>query len=92
MNTPIDFDRAMMNGMTHELKAHGLKAYKDAYVMKNSFGWFFHAPSLNFSRDFSKNKCFNAYQARYEGWLSYLNERGLLKFFNPTECNYNADK
>ena len=71
--------RLLMQIMYHELKAHGLKAYKDAFIKKTKTAWIFNAPSLNFKKEFSKAECANTYQARYEGWLSYLDERGLLK-------------
>jgi hypothetical protein len=89
MDTNLIFDRAMMNGMVHELKAHGLKAYKDAYIMKNTFGYWFHAPSLDFSCDI---KADNAYQARYEGWLQYLDKKGLLSDFGSIEDSSSVDK
>lgn len=89
MDMNILFCKTLMKDMTQELKAHGLRGYKDAYVMKNTFGYWFHAPSLNFCCDISAD---NAYQARYEGWLEYLNQKGLLNNFGAVECAYNADK
>lgn len=89
MNTNLIFSRLLMNNMTQELKAHGLKAYKDAYIMKNTFGYWFHAPSLNFCCDISAD---NAYQARFEGWHEYLNRKGLLSDFGSIEDSSSVDK
>ena len=88
----LENSRVLMLDMFYELKAHGLKAYKDASIKKTSDKWIFTAPSLNFEKEFLKTECANTYQARFEGWLSYLNERGLLNNFGAVECAYNVDK
>jgi hypothetical protein len=88
----IQYCRSILKDVASELKLHNLNAYKDAYVMKNSFGWFFHAPALNFSADYSNRKCDNAYQARYEGWLAYLDKKGLLNNFGAVEDSSQLDK
>jgi hypothetical protein len=88
----LENSRVLMLDMFYELKAHGLNAYKHASIKKTSSKWIFSAPSLNFEKEFLKTECANTYQARFEGWLSYLNERGLLNNFGAVECAYNADK
>ena len=92
-NINIQYNRSLLKDVAEELKFHNLNAYKDAYVMKNSFGWFFHAPALNFSADYSDRKCSNAYQARADGWLEYMSKNGLISYAPQGETlSYNCDK
>ena len=88
----IQYCRSLLKDVASELKIHNINAYKDAYVMKNSFGWFFHSPSLNFTSDFSKNRCSNAYQARADGWLQYMSQKGLIGAPQGETLSYNCDK
>jgi len=88
----IQYCRSLLKDISLELKFHNLNAYKDAYVMKNSFGWFFHAPALNFSADYSDRKCSNAYQARADGWLEYMSKNGLIGAPEGETLSYNCDK
>lgn len=91
-NINIQYCRSLLKDVTSELKIHNINAWKDAYVMKNSFGWFFHSPSLNFSADFSKNRCSNAYQARVDGWLQYMSQKNLIGAPQGEILLYNCDK
>ena len=93
MDINIQFARSMLKDISQELKPYGLKTYKDAYVIKNSHGWFFEIPSLKFGFDIAKRSCSNAYQARCDGWLEYMRQNNLIGT-NPNgeTLAYNADK
>jgi hypothetical protein len=70
----LSFCRALLREAIKELKekAPGIRPMKDAWVWKAGFGsWEFHGPD----KYYWHGRAHNAYEARYKGWMAWLEAR-----------------
>jgi hypothetical protein len=71
----IDFCRTLLAQIKPDLKRAKRKMFKDAWVYHfRRDHWEFHGPD-NFYWNGSAG---NAYEARYKGWMAWLEQQGLV--------------
>ena len=73
----IIFCRLMLSNIVGDVEAAGYKVNKDAWVWKaGKYQYEFHGPDGYYDGTISAD---NAYDARYQGWTTFLETQQLLE-------------